>query len=329
MLRRRSLRAALRERLAGRLQRWLDRRVRPARRQVLHRRNLFIFPTGQGFAFAALCGLLLITAINYQNSLTYFLAFLLGSLFVVAIVETFRNLAGVTVEGVRAEPAFAGDDAVFHLRLSAPRRRSALVVGFPARERLHLDLEGGSPVPLRVACVAPARGRFRPGRVLVETRHPLTLLRCWAWLDVDLAAVVYPRPLLAPLPVTAGRDEERNAVVVDAAGREFHGLREYRAGDAQRHVAWRRFASTGVLAVKQFARGGSSGGPLWLRYEAAGGAGREQRLSRMAGWVVQAARDDVEYGLELPGLVVPPQRGEQHRLRCLEALALFDAGSDP
>lgn len=318
----------IKEPLTARFEQWLSARVVRARRQTLGQRSVYIFPTRQGLMFGGLCGLLLLVAINYQNSLIYFLAFLLGSLFVVTILETYRNLAGLTVEGLRGEPAFAGDGAVFHIVLHSDRDRAGLLVGFPGEQRLHVDVRGMQPTTLPITALAARRGRFRPGRLLVETFHPLTLLRCWAWLDVDLEILVYPRSRMAPLPAATGADEAHAAAVVDAAGREFHGLREYRPGDGQRHVAWRRYAATGVLAVKQFARGGS-GGKLWLRFETAPASGLEQRLSTLSGWVVQAARHDVEYGLELPGVRLLPDSGEAHRLRCLEALALFAPGSPP
>jgi uncharacterized protein (DUF58 family) len=40
---------------------------------------------------------------------------------------------------------------------------------------------------------------------------------------------------------------------------------------------------------------------------------------------MQAEDFGQSYGLRLPGVAIPPGRGEAHRARCLEALALFDA----
>jgi uncharacterized protein (DUF58 family) len=40
-------------------------------------------------------------------------------------------------------------------------------------------------------------------------------------------------------------------------------------------------------------------------------------------WVLQAERFGQSYGLRIPGTTVPQGRGEAHRTRCLEALALF------
>jgi uncharacterized protein (DUF58 family) len=49
----------------------------------------------------------------------------------------------------------------------------------------------------------------------------------------------------------------------------------------------------------------------------------ESRLSILCRWALQAEQRGQQYGLRLPGTAIPPGRGEAHRTRCLEALALF------
>src|SRR2546429_552621 len=51
--------------------------------------------------------------------------------------------------------------------------------------------------------------------------------------------------------------------------------------------------------------------------------GPEQRLSRLAGWVLAAERTGAHYGLRLPGLEIAPRRGDSHSAACLQALALY------
>src|SRR5690606_41725712 len=59
-------------------QRWqapLGRRIRPAAQVTLSHRSIFILPTRSALTFGLLLLLLLITAINYQNSRIYALSF--------------------------------------------------------------------------------------------------------------------------------------------------------------------------------------------------------------------------------------------------------------
>jgi uncharacterized protein (DUF58 family) len=49
----------------------------------------------------------------------------------------------------------------------------------------------------------------------------------------------------------------------------------------------------------------------------------EARLSQLARWVVDAEASGERYGLTIPGVHLAPDRGPEHRHRCLAALALF------
>src|SRR5690606_18853430 len=89
--------------------RWLLRRIPPASSVRLDQRRIFIMPTRVGLAFAAALLLMLLTAINYQNSLAYGLTFLLGALFLVTILHTWRNLAGLLLHAGGTTAAFVGE----------------------------------------------------------------------------------------------------------------------------------------------------------------------------------------------------------------------------
>ncbi|MGK0259165.1 MAG: hypothetical protein ACI96M_002604, partial [Candidatus Azotimanducaceae bacterium] len=65
--------------LSQRFSSWLDRRIPPGARIKLSQANIFIFPTRAGFVFCCLLLLMILGAINYQNSLVYGTVFLLGS----------------------------------------------------------------------------------------------------------------------------------------------------------------------------------------------------------------------------------------------------------
>ena len=49
----------------------------------------------------------------------------------------------------------------------------------------------------------------------------------------------------------------------------------------------------------------------------------EARLSQLARWVVEAEAHGERYGVSLPGVLLPADRGPEHRHRCLAALAVF------
>src|SRR5690554_2211857 len=86
--------------------RWLLRRIPPGPSVRLDQRRIFIMPTAVGMAFVVALILMLLAAMNYQNSLAYGLTFLLGSVFLVTIVHTWRNLAGLVAKAGGSTPVF-------------------------------------------------------------------------------------------------------------------------------------------------------------------------------------------------------------------------------
>jgi uncharacterized protein (DUF58 family) len=314
--------------LGRRFGRWIDRRIPPAPEITLSQRNVFIFPTLTGFAFGGLLVLLVLAAINYQASLVYAVAFLLGSVFLVTILYTFRNLSGLRLEMAGTRPGFVGEDVEVSVRALRPgvrgraatRGREGVQIGFPGNLMRRLELHDQEADLVRLYVPAGQRGYLHPGRMLVETYYPLGLLRAWTWVDLDARVLVYPRPLFSELPaaMTGRRDEGE---LVDPQGSEdFTDIKAYRPGDPVKHIIWRSYARGDELMVKRYA---SFLEPrLWLELDQVPGD-IEERLSRLTGMALEARRLDREFGLRLPGTEIRPAVGDAHLERVLRELALY------
>ncbi len=309
----------------ARWRRWIARRIPPARQLQLQQRSIFILPTAQGLMFGLLLVLLLLAGINYQNSLAYGLCFLLLSVFVVAILHTWRNLAGLQLAAGELPSVFAGEQACFRVRLQSARRpHHAIAIGWPQQGLQLLDVEAGGLTGAELFLPAERRGWLRAPRLRVESRFPLGLLVAWSWVDLDLVALVYPRPLAGGLPASQGPaapDERHDGHAVRHGGvDDFQGLRSWQPGDSLRRLSWKAFSRERGLLVKDFAE--LAGHDLWLDFERLGGD-TETRLSLLCHWVLQLSRGPDAFGLRLPGVEVPLGHGAVQRDRCLRELALY------
>ncbi len=308
--------------IEGQFGSWIDRRIPPQSRVLLTQRNIFIFPTSTAIAFAILLLLLLLGAINYQNSLVYGVAFLLGSLFLVTILHTFRNLSGLTLELLDSQPGFVGEDIEFNLRISrsSGKARHGLQVGWPGAVKQWVEMQESEVVSVKLFSQGLARGWYNPGRLLFETRYPLGLLRAWTWIDLNARALVYPQPVFSALPELVKGQRDDGELVDFQGSDDFTALRDYQPGDPVKHILWRRYARSDELVLKEYS--GFVEPRAWFDYEMATGD-VEHRLSILTGWVLQARQKDQEFGLRLPGKTIEPGIGEQHAVTALEALALF------
>ncbi len=311
----------------GRFGRWLERRIPAARSVTLDQRRIFIFPSLPGLFFLLLLLLILLTAINYQNNMAYAVAFLLANLFIIAILHTYANLAGLSLHAVTATSAFPGQQSEFVLRLERGRRSAhyGLRLAWPGGGDTQVSLVDRDSAELALFVPVGRRGWYHPGRLLLESTYPLGLLRCWTWVDLDLKALVYPQPVASPELPGAASDNPDGAAVPSSGSDDFYGFREYRRGDSLRQVHWKGLAKGQALQSKHYAAFADRS--AWLDWEAFPGIPVEQRLSHLCYWALQCERGGEDYGLRLPGTEISPARGEAQLERVLTALALFRSGA--
>jgi uncharacterized protein (DUF58 family) len=312
--------AALRQSIAD----WIFRATVPEAPPVtLVQRRIFILPTRQGYVFALTLLVLLVASINYQLSLGFLLTFLLASMAAVAMLHTWRNLAHLKLRPGRCDPVFAGEVAHYGVTIETPAvTRFAIALRRPDEEPVYADVVAGETAAVALPVSTRRRGLARCGRLEVFTRYPIGLFHAWSYVDFNLAVIVYPRPdPMAGSPPAQSRSESEEGIPI-AGDEEFNMLRSYRAGDAPKLIAWKALAREQGMLTKEFSATASS--ELWLDWHEARAADVEGRLSVLAHWVLQAERFGQSYGLRLPGVAIAPARGEAHRTRCLEALALFD-----
>lgn len=290
----------------------------------LSRRNIYILPTREGLFFAVVLVLMLIGSINYSNSLGYLLTFLLGSLAVVTILHTYRNLYHLRISLGTIAPVFCGQKLQLPLILdnTAGPARHALRFDFPETPILAVhDVPAGCREFLILAVPTRRRGDQRLQHLRISCRFPLGLFQAWSILNFDRTALVYPhprgnrRPACRPLAARPGEG---------AAGQgsdDFTGLRNYQPGDSLRHVHWKALAREQGLQTKQF--GGENNCELWFDWHDLAGLETETRLSQLTRWIVDAHRNGVTWGLRLPQTELAPARGEAHRHHGLSLLARF------
>jgi uncharacterized protein (DUF58 family) len=304
--------------------RWIRRRQGLDRLPVrLERRRLYILPTRAGVGFSVLVFIMLLAGLNYGNSLALFLTFLLGAFVLVVMQQCHRNLLGTEVTALIAPAVFAHSSGSVQLTLtnSSSVARPNLTAALPQGAPVAVDLPASGQQRLALPMSAAARGIVRIERVRIATTHPFGLFRAWTWVHTPLEMLVYPQPRgRLPMPAESGRRPGSHPLP-GAGADEWMGLRPFRDGDSPRQVDWKAYAREAPLLVKEYAQGASE-----LRmFELAllRDPDLESRLSQLARWIVDAEALGERYGMLLPSMQLSPDRGPEHRHRCLAALAVF------
>lgn len=310
-----------------RIRRWALKKRQPQRSFQLNRNNLFIFPTGSGFALLLVMLLMWLLGTNYDNNLILALAFLLGSILITCILHTHASLAGLKLELVKIQEGFVGDELQVDLRLSSQGKRvyPDVRLFWAGQFAKAVSVEADEPLRVTLSFKAIRRGPLPPPYLCVESRYPLGLLRCWTWLCFEGQALVYPQPIDAgPLPATASSDGqgESEPVLLDGA-EDFSGFHSYQEGESLRHISWKHYAQGKGLFVKDFQAYADE--QLWVDWDSLAAMDREARLQRLCDWVLYLSEGQQPYGLKIPGCEISPNIGPEHRMQCLRSLASFES----
>ncbi|MEX2353557.1 MAG: DUF58 domain-containing protein [Gammaproteobacteria bacterium] len=301
------------------------------------RKRLYIFPTQHGLVYACMLPVMLLGAVNYTNNMAYMLTFLLGSLFMVCMLHTYRNLRGLIVASNDARSVFAGETAQFPLLFdnrAGPLRNGVCVDPWPKGWKFrksrrtgveNIRLEPGQiqrdSLPIRTR----TRGYLNPGRLRIHSSWPLGLFRAWSYLECKSTCIVYPKPQGDPALPYLTEDSSLDQSGDQPGTDDFTGFRHYRPGDSIRNIDWKVLAREQGLLVKKFS--GSGARQLILHWDQTAHLGdTETRLSQLALWLLKAEQGGYRYGLTIPGAKIDIDNGEAHQHRCLRTLATYAVG---
>ena len=308
------------------LDKWLDGRFPESKQVTLNIKRIFIIPTLISGALFIALSILLLMAINFQNSLIYGLAFWLLALIVVSIFFTYRNLSGVTFKAIQSSPCFAGEKAVFELEISCPegQKKSAISVGWKHQDLAKVDLQDHHRTRFKLSHETKTRGIIKPDRLNIFTTYPIGLVVAWSYAVLDIQSIVYPEPVLQKSAENDSQgigDDAVSGQEIARGSTDFSGIREYQIGDSPKHIHWGAYAKTGKAYTKTFADYANQ--DLWLDWDLLTLAGVETKLSHLSAKTLQYHQEQQVYGLKIPGKTIQPSSGEAHKTRCLTALALY------
>lgn len=288
-------------------------------------RRVYILPSATGGLFGVLLIVMLAGATNYGNNLAFTLTFWLAAAALVSMHRAHRNLAGLELAGVSAEPVFAGENARFAIELASqarPARRGLRVSGGATGigRAISVDRDGTASACIEARTLG--RGRLVCPRLTIGSRYPMGLFRCWSHAAPTAHVVVYPAPIDRLGRSASAPDGDDDQVEQAHAGDAvFAGHRHFQTGDSWRRIDWKASARTDDLIITEHS---DTRAPThWFDYAALDALDPEARLSQLAYWILEADRNGTVYGLSLPRRTLGPAAGTAHRRACLEALALF------
>lgn len=309
-----------------RMSEWIAIRNPPASgRILLHHRRLYILPTRFGYLYAMMLIVLLLAAINYENSMAYVLTFLLTAVGIISLWQTHKNLSGLSIEMKPPSPVFQGEQLKLNFHLINPNQAERFAVGLQYARKPPVYVRIAAEQNKTASMLLPAlkRGSFKPRGFFIFTRYPTGLFHAWGWLRFDVPVLIYPRPVYDNALQDSLINEHSGKNTIDTAdGDDFAGLREHHAGESLRHISWKAYAQGRGMLTKTFQ--GHVSPALWIDWSDMSAASIEGKLSQMTALVLQAHQQGLKYGLRLPGIRIDQGSGPAQHSDCLQRIATYN-----
>lgn len=303
------------------LQQWLDQRFPASNNIQLTQNRIYILPTKAGIGYLIVACAVLLLGINYQNNLAYAVCFLMVSMLITAILHTFSNLSGLHINTGAVMPVFAGQNAHVSVVLASVRDQQQLSIGFLREAFQTTDVPVSNPVTVVISRSTRWRGWLEPGLLVISTVYPFGLLKSWSRVRIDQKILVYPRP------IQGGDLQSLTSGILDDTGsgrsdENLDALKSYETGESISRIAWKVYAKGQGLHSLNFER--ESQDNIWLHWALWPELTREARLSRLAYWAVELSRQNLSFGLQIPGARVEINQGDEHMHAVLTCLALYE-----
>ncbi|NMH58792.1 DUF58 domain-containing protein [Alteromonas ponticola] len=314
----------------NRVNHWLSKRIPASAKQKLNVRSIFIFPTWFGLGFLITCAGLFILGTNYQNNLMLLLFDFLLGLFLLNLFFSYLNFARLQIKAQPIQAVFAQGHAslTIHLLPNDDNRSAHGIInaGWWKDNNVHsVDLDAKT-TQLCLPYFTPARGVHPLPRVTLFSEYPLGLYRCWTHLNLAQQVIVYPAPHTCAVKLQYKAGAGERASTEQEGHDDFYALRPYQQGEPLHRVAWKSVAKGGDWVSKSFSHQQSEAGFLILPLPC---QDLELELSRLCYQIIKLTEKNLQFGLTLGDAVIEPGQGEQHKHRCLSALARYPARELP
>ena len=312
------------------LQSYLFKRLLKEPQTKLSAKRIYILPTREGITYSVITLLLLISSMNYDNSLLFLFTFMLAGIGIISMHHTHNNLLAITIKPLSSQAVFAGDSITIPLEVTLPndKTRSRFSLGLsmpdiPSLDKTSFDLHAQEKHICEFHIHTQHRGYISCPRLTLDSRYPIGLLRAWSNLLFDKQYLVYPRPLNSQELISLDSEHEEGIGDLGKGHDEFSELREKQISDPYTHVHWKAYARSDVLLVKEY--GGGRSPELILKWDDFPQYTTEKRLSLFTRLLLDANHAKQPFALQLPGKHIALSQGEAHLHQCLKALALFEA----
>jgi uncharacterized protein (DUF58 family) len=303
-------------------ERWAKKRNRLGNPQTLNSHNLYILPSGFGWAYGVVIFSIFVAAINSQINTIFLMTFLLAVIGLISILEAHANLKNLSFKFIVIKDSHQGTPAKITLSI-VPNNKIRFGVEFQiaSQPKIRLKKIPTKGLEFIVPIETPTRGHFPLPRITISSLFPFGIFRVWSYLYFEEYYYVYPQPVAPgfwPEPYRVQNIKQKHV----SGDEEFYDLKQVENPWLEpKLIHWKIAAKGQGWYLKTMH---SNEVEYWLfKLNDLPAKDVESRLQNLSYWLQTAESNGLVYGLELKGEKIDFARGNEHLQHCLRQLALY------
>jgi uncharacterized protein (DUF58 family) len=301
---------------------WVKKRNGLRNPQTLHSRNLYILPSGFGWAYGLVVITLLIASVNSQINTIFLMTFLLAIIGLISALEAHANLKNLSFKLIAVKDSQQGIPAKITLLIEKNDKvRFGIEFQIASQQKIRLEKIPAEGLEFVVPIATPARGRFKLPRIALSSLYPFGIFRVWSYLYFDEQYYVYPQavdPSFWPEPYLDQNIKQKHAL----GDEELYDLKKVENPWIEpKRIHW-KIAAKGQGWYHKTMH--SNEVDYWLfKLNDLPANDIESKLQNLSYWLQTAEANGLVYALELKGSRTEFARGNEHLQHCLRQLALY------
>jgi uncharacterized protein (DUF58 family) len=301
---------------------WVKKRNRLGNPQTLNSRNLYILPSGFGWAYALVVFILFLGAINYQINTIFLMTFLLAIIGMVSAWEAHENLKYLSFQLIAIEDAQQGTPAKVNLLIQANNKiRFGMDFQIASQPKTRLEKIPAEGLQFIMPIETDTRGYFLLPPIVISSLYPFGIFKVWSYAYFEEHYYVYPQAVNPGFWPDACLDQDVKKKYA-SGDEEFYDLKQVENPWTQPNlISWKIAAKGQGWYLKTM---DSNEVDYWLfKLTELSSKDLESRLKNLSYWLQTAEANGLIYALELKASHTRFARGKEHLQYCLRQLALY------
>jgi hypothetical protein len=302
---------------------WVKKRNRLGNNpQTLNSRNLYVLPSGFGWAYGLVVFTLFIGAVNSQINAIFFMTFLLAIIGMISALEAHANLKNLSFKFIAIEDAQQGIPAKIKLFIQANNKiRFGVEFQIALQPKTRLEKIPSEGLHFIVPIETATRGYFLLPPIIISGLFPFGIFRVWSYAYFEEHYFVYPKPTdpgFWPAPYPVQNIKQKYAL----GDEEFYDLKQVENPWTEPKLIYWKIAAKGQGWYHKTMD--SNEVDYWLfKLNDLPAKDLELKLQYLSYWLQTAESNGLIYGLELTASHTHFARGKEHLQFCLRQLALY------